>query len=75
METDDKVYCVDSDHVLGLTKYTLYTINKIDANMIYVIDDQKEISGYFSYRFKKYDYRKEKLLKIKERICLKSVIQ
>jgi hypothetical protein len=71
----DKVVCVLDGDRTYLTNFKIYGIHLIEDGMIHVKDDINNISAYFPYRFIKYNYRKEKILKLKERICLKSVIE
>jgi len=73
-EIGDKVVCIkdDASSYLELKKHNTYTIKKIGVSVYpYILIE--EIPGW--YHLERFislvEYRKNKILKIKQRICLK----
>jgi hypothetical protein len=73
----DNIILVDGFKPISLTSNKVYTVKSYDKNVNWVLiinDDEKY--GWYDVRNFEIDIlklRKEKLLKLKEKICLKSV--
>jgi len=78
MEIGDKIVCIDVtnifNEILNITFNKTYTIDNIKNGMFYINDDVDEISAHYTIRFISLEKnRRNKILKLKERICLELV--
>lgn len=70
----DEIVCIDNINLEDfITVGNIYIVVYVISNKFLEIEYNN--ARLLATRFIKYDYRSEKLLKLKERICLKSVIK
>ena len=75
-ECNRNVLCIkNAKHKTNLTLGNIYRILGIDKTYFYLKNDSVIVARYrISYFITGIQYRRYKILKLKERICLKSVI-
>jgi hypothetical protein len=72
----DKVYCIDNSNKSILKLNKIYTIYKVYHDEVIYIKLENTSNRYHASRFITFDeHRRNKVLKLKETICLKRVIK
>jgi tRNA(Ile2) C34 agmatinyltransferase TiaS len=71
LKEGDKLICISNNRCFTFKKYATFNSLKVKTHI--VLEEHPTVSININ-KFIPYNYRKEKLLKLKENICLKKVI-